>query len=249
MKILVCAKRAIDYNVKIRVKTDGSGVEKANVKMSLNPFDEIAVEESLRLREKGIATEVIAVSVGPKVTQETLRAAMALGVDRGILVETEDDLEPRTIAKIFQKLVEKESPGLVILGKQAIDGDNNQVGQMLAAFLNWGQGTFISSLDIQGAKAHISREVDGGIEHLSLKLPCVLTTDLRLNTPRYATLPNIMKAKSKPLETILATSLGLDLAQKLTTQRVDEPKKRTGGVKVADVQELFHKLKDEAKVI
>lgn len=249
MKILVAAKRVVDYNVKIRVKSDQSGVELANVKMSMNPFDEIAVEEAIRLKEKGLAEEVIAVSIGPKQCQETLRAALALGADRGIHVDTEDDLEPLNVAKVFKKIAEKESPKLIILGKQAIDGDNNQVGQMLSALLGWGQGTFISSLDIKDETAQISREIDGGIEHLSLKIPCVLTTDLRLNDPRYPKLPNIMKAKKKPLDVLSLADLNIQPVACLKTIKVSEPPKRQAGMMVESVEDLFDKLKNEAKVI
>lgn len=249
MKILVAAKRVVDYNVKIRVKPDQSGVELANVKKSMNPFDEIAVEEAIRLKEKGVAEEVIAVSIGPRNCQETIRAALALGADRGIHVETEEDLEPLNVAKVFKSLVEKESPSIVILGKQAIDGDNNQVGQMLSALLGWGQGTFISSLEVKGDQAEVSREIDGGTETLSLKMPCVLTTDLRLNEPRYPKLPNIMKAKKKPLDTVSLDDLGVESRVLLKTIKVTEPPKRKAGVIVESVEDLVEKLKNEAKVI
>lgn len=249
MKILVAAKRVVDYNVKIRVKQDQSGVELANVKKSMNPFDEIAVEEAIRLKEKGIVEEVVAVSIGPKNCQETIRAALALGADRGVHVETEEDFEPLTVAKVFQKLVEKEAPQIVILGKQAIDGDNNQVGQMLGALLNWGQGTFISKLVVKDASVEVSREIDGGTETLALKLPCVLTTDLRLNVPRYPKLPNIMKAKKKPLDTLSMNDLGVEVKTLLKTVKVTEPPVRQAGIFVDSVEDLVEKLKNEAKVI
>ena len=249
MKILVPVKRVIDFNVKVRVKSDGSGVDLANVKMSMNPFDEIAVEEAVRLREKGVATEVIAVSCGDAKCQETLRTAMAIGADRAILVECADELQPLAVAKLLKALVDKEQPGLVILGKQAIDDDANQTGQMLAALMNWPQGTYISKLDIAGDRATVKREVDGGLETMEIGLPAIVTTDLRLNEPRYATLPNIMKAKKKPMETINPAALGVDVTPRLTTLKVVEPPKRKGGGKVADVAELVGKLRNEAKVI
>jgi electron transfer flavoprotein beta subunit len=249
MKILVPVKRVVDYNVKVRVKSDGTGVETANVKMSMNPFDEIGVEEAVRLKEAGVATEIIAVSCGTAACQETLRTALAIGADRAVLVETDVELQPLAVAKLLKALVEKESPGLVILGKQAIDDDCNQTGQMLAALLAWPQGTFASKLKIEGGQAQVTREVDGGLENVSLKLPAVVTTDLRLNEPRYVTLPNIMKAKKKPLETLKPEALGVDVAPRLTTLKVEEPPRRSAGVKVADVKALVEKLKNEAKVI
>ncbi len=249
MKVLVPVKRVVDYNVKVRVKSDGSGVDIANVKMSMNPFDEIAVEEATRLKEKGAATEVIAVSCGVAQCQETLRTAMAIGADRGILVETAEDLQPLAVAKLLKALVDKEQPGLVILGKQAIDDDCNQTGQMLAALLGWPQATFASKVTVEGGKATVSREVDGGIETLSLTLPAIVTTDLRLNEPRYVTLPNIMKAKKKQLDTFKPEDLGVDVKPRIKTLKVSEPPKRGAGVKVADVAALVDKLKNEAKVI
>ena len=249
MKVLVPVKRVVDYNVKVRVKSDGSGVDLANVKMSMNPFDEIAVEEAVRLKEAGIATEVVVVSCGLAACQETLRTAMALGADRAILVETDVELQPLAVAKLLKALVAKESPQLVILGKQAIDDDFNQTGQMLAALLGWPQATFASKLTIADGKATVMREVDGGAETLEIKLPAVVTSDLRLNEPRYATLPNIMKAKKKPLENVKPADLGVDVAPRLTTLKVVEPAKRTAGIKVADVAQLIDKLKNEAKVI
>ena len=249
MKILVPVKRVIDYNVKVRVKADRSGVELANVKMSMNPFDEIAVEEAVRLKEAGVATEVIAVSCGVAQCQETLRTAMAIGADRGILVQTDEELQPLAVAKLLKSLVDKEGPQLVILGKQAIDDDANQTGQMLAALLNLPQATFASKVAIADGKATVTREIDGGLETLSMSLPAIVTTDLRLNEPRYATLPNIMKAKKKPLETVTPADLGVDVAPRLKTLKVEEPPKRSAGVKVADVAELVAKLKNEAKVI
>ena len=249
MKILVPVKRVVDYNVKVRVKGDGSGVDIANVKMSMNPFDEIAVEEAVRLKEAGVATEVIAVSCGVAQCQETLRTAMAIGADRGILVQTDEELQPLAVAKLLKTLVEKEGPQLVILGKQAIDDDANQTGQMLAALLNLPQATFASKVAIADGKATVTREIDGGLETLSMSLPAIVTTDLRLNEPRYATLPNIMKAKKKPLETVTPADLGVDVAPRLKTLKVEEPPKRSAGIKVADVAELVAKLKNEAKVI
>ncbi len=251
MKILVPVKRVLDYNVKPRVKSDGSGMDLANVKMSMNPFDEIAVEEAVRLREKGAATEVIAVSCGVTACQETLRTAMAIGADRAILVETpaDVDLQPLAVAKLLKALVEKEAPGLVILGKQAIDDDANQTGQMLAALAGLAQGTFASKVEIANGLALITREIDGGLERLRLKLPAVITTDLRLNEPRYVTLPNIMKAKKKPLEVLKPADLGVDVTPRLRTLQVAEPPKRGAGVKVPDVAALVAKLKNEAKVI
>ncbi|MBL8430972.1 MAG: electron transfer flavoprotein subunit beta/FixA family protein [Dechloromonas sp.] len=249
MKILVPVKRVVDYNVKIRVKADGTGVDLANVKMSMNPFDEIAVEEAVRLREAGVATEVIAVSCGVAACQETLRTAMAIGADRGILVETDVDLEPIAVAKLLKAIGDREQPQLVICGKQAIDDDANQTGQMLAALAGWPQATFASKVVIAGGKATVTREIDGGLETLGISLPAVVTTDLRLNEPRYATLPNIMKAKKKPLDTVKPAELGVDVAPRLTVLKVSEPPKRSAGVKVADVAELVNKLKNEAKVI
>ena len=249
MKVLVPVKRVVDYNVKIRVKADGSGVETANVKMSMNPFDEIAVEEAVRLKEAGKATEIIVVSVGPTTAQETLRTALAMGADRGILVQTESETQPLAVAKVLKALVEKEGPTLVILGKQAIDDDCNQTGQMLAALLGWPQGTFASKVVPGEGSVTVTREIDGGLETVELKLPAVVTADLRLNEPRYASLPNIMKAKKKPIDTITPDSLGVDVAPRLTTLKVAEPPKRKAGVKVADVAALVDKLKNEARVI
>ena len=249
MKILVPVKRVVDYNVKVRVKSDGSGVDIANVKMSMNPFDEIAVEEAVRLREKGAATEIVAVSCGVSQCQETLRTAMAIGADRGILVETNEELQPLAVAKLLKALIDKEQPGLVILGKQAIDDDCNQTGQMLAALAGLPQATFASKVELASDKAAVTREVDGGLETLSLTLPAVITADLRLNEPRYVTLPNIMKAKKKPLDTVKPEDLGVQVAPRLKTLKVTEPAKRGAGVKVADVAALVEKLKNEAKVI
>ena len=249
VKILVPVKRVIDYNVKVRVKADGSGVDLANVKMSMNPFDEIAVEEAVRLKEAGVATEVVVVSCGPAACQETLRTAMAIGADRGILVESDADLQPLAVAKLLKALCDKEAPQLVICGKQAIDDDSNQTGQMLAALAGWPQATFASKVVLADGKATVTREIDGGLETLSMSLPAVVTTDLRLNEPRYATLPNIMKAKKKPLDTEKPDALGVDVAPRLTTLKVVEPPKRSAGVLVADVAELVNKLKNEAKVI
>src|SRR3954470_24804442 len=249
MKVLVPVKRVVDYNVKVRVKSDGSGVDIANVKMSMNPFDEIAVEEAVRLKEKGVVTEVIAVSCGVQQCQETLRTAMAIGADRSILVETDVELQPLAVAKLLKALVDKEQPGLIILGKQAIDDDCNQTGQMLAALAGLPQATFASKVVVADGKATVTREVDGGAETLSLKLPAVVTTDLRLNEPRYVTLPNIMKAKKKPLTTIKPEDLGVDVTPRLKTLQVVEPPKRSAGVKVPDVKTLVEKLRTEAKVI
>ena len=249
MKVLTPIKRVVDFNVKVRVKPDGSGVDTANVKMSMNPFDEIAVEEAVRLKEKGIATEIVAVSCGVTACQETLRTALAIGADRAILVETNVELQPLAVAKLLKAIVAKEQPQLVVLGKQAIDDDANQTGQMLAALLDWPQATFASKIDITNGVATVKREVDGGLETLELQLPAVVTTDLRLNEPRYATLPNIMKAKKKPLETITPETLGVDVTPRLATLKVVEPPKRQGGGKVADVDELVSKLRNEAKVI
>ena len=249
MKILVPVKRVVDFNVKVRVKSDESGVELANVKMSMNPFDEISVEEALKLREAGKATEVIVVSIGPAACQETLRTALAMGADRAILVETDVEVQPLAVAKVLKALVAKESPGLVLVGKQAIDDDANQTGQMLAALLDWPQAAFASKVVIEGSKAQVTREIDGGLETIEIATPAVITTDLRLNTPRYATLPNIMKAKKKPLENVKPADLGVDVAPRLKTLKVSDPPKRKGGVMVKDVAELVDKLKNEAKVI
>jgi len=249
LKVIVPVKRVVDYNVKVRVKADGSGVELANVKMSMNPFDEIAVEEAVRLKEAGIAAEVIAVSCGLPTCQETLRTALALGADRAILVDTDVELQPLAVAKLLKALADKEQPHFMILGKQAIDDDANQTGQMLAALLGWPQATFASKLVIANGMATVTREVDGGLETLEVKLPAVVTSDLRLNEPRYATLPNIMKAKKKPLDTVRPADLGVDVAPRLTTLGVVEPPKRQGGIRVSDVAELVSKLKSEAKVI
>jgi electron transfer flavoprotein beta subunit len=243
MKLLVAVKRVIDYNVKPRVKADGTGVDLANVKMSMNPFDEIAVEEAIRLKEKGAASEIVAVSIGPAKAQETLRTALAMGADRAILIQTDDEVEPLAVAKLLAKVAEEEQPGLVILGKQAIDDDSNQTGQMLAALLNWPQGTFASKVEIAGDKVDVTREVDGGLETVKLNTPAVVTTDLRLNEPRYASLPNIMKAKSKPLATKTPADYGIDTAPRLQTLSVAEPAKRQAGVKVGSVDELIGKLK------
>ncbi|MCD2164802.1 electron transfer flavoprotein subunit beta/FixA family protein [Comamonas koreensis] len=249
MKVLVPVKRVVDYNVKVRVKSDGSGVDIANVKMSMNPFDEIAVEEAVRLKEKGVVTEIIAVSCGVTQCQETLRTAMAIGADRAILVETAEELQPLAVAKLLKALVDKEQPGLVICGKQAIDDDANQTGQMLAALGDLPQATFASKVEVAGDKVSVTREVDGGLETLSLSLPAVITTDLRLNEPRYVTLPNIMKAKKKQLDTVKPEELGVDVSPRLKTLKVEEPAKRGAGVKVPDVATLIDKLKNEAKVI
>ena len=249
MKILVPVKRVVDYNVKVRVKSDGSGVDIANVKMSMNPFDEIAIEEAVRLKEKGVALEVIAVSCGVLQCQETLRTAMAIGADRAILVETAEELQPLAVAKLLKALVDKEAPQLVILGKQAIDDDCNQTGQMLAALLGWGQATFASKVEVADGVAKVTREVDGGLETLSLTLPAIITTDLRLNEPRYVTLPNIMKAKKKALENIKPADLGVDVTPRLKTIKVSEPPRRSAGIKVADVPTLVDKLRNVAKVI
>jgi len=249
MKILVAVKRVVDYNVKVRVKGDGTGVDIASVKMSMNPFDEIAVEEAVRLKEKGVATEVIVVSAGVAQCQETLRTAMAIGADRGILVETDAELQPLAVAKLLKALVDKEQPGLIILGKQAIDDDANQTGQMLAALADLPQATFASKVEVAGDKVNVTREVDGGLETLSLSMPAVITTDLRLNEPRYVTLPNIMKAKKKPLDIVKPEDLGVDVAPRLKTLKVAEPAGRKAGVMVPDVAALVDKLKNEAKVI
>jgi len=249
MKVLVPVKRVIDYNVKVRVKADNSGVELANVKMAMNPFDEIAVEQALRLKEAGGADEVVVVSIGPLQNQETIRTALAMGADRGIHVEASHDIEPLAVAKLLKEVVAREEPGIVFVGKQAIDDDCNQTGQMLAALLGWAQGTFVSGIEISGDKATVIREVDGGLEHLQISLPAVVTVDLRLNEPRYASLPNIMKAKKKPLDSISVEELGIDVAPRLTIVSVEEPAARAAGIKVADVSELVDKLKNEAKVI
>jgi electron transfer flavoprotein beta subunit len=249
MKILVPVKRVVDYNVKVRVKADGTGVETANVKMSMNPFDEIAVEEAVRLKEAGVATEIVVVSIGVAQCQETLRTALAIGADRAILVETAEETQPLGVAKALKALVDKEQPGLVILGKQAIDDDCNQTGQMLAALLGWPQGTFASKLTLADGGLEVEREIDGGLETVALKLPAIVTTDLRLNEPRYASLPNIMKAKKKPIDTHTPEALGVDVAPRLVTLKVEDPPKRSAGIKVPDVATLVAKLQDEAKVI
>ena len=249
MKVLVSVKRVVDYNVKVRVKSDGSGVDIANVKMSMNPFDEIAIEEAVRLREKGVATEVVAVSCGVAQCQETLRTAMAIGADRAILVETTEELQPLAVAKLLKALMDKEQPGLVILGKQAIDDDCNQTGQMLAALAKLPQATFASKVEIADGKARVTREIDGGLETVEVSLPAIITADLRLNEPRYVTLPNIMKAKKKPLETLKPADLGVDVSPRIKTLKVSEPLKRSAGIKVPDVATLVAKLRNEAKVI
>ncbi|MCD6042005.1 MAG: etfB [Burkholderiales bacterium] len=249
MKVLVAVKRVVDFNVKVRVKADGSGVETANVKMSMNPFDEIALEEAVRLKEAGVATEILAVSCGAAACQETLRTALAIGADRAILVQTDAELQPLAVAKLLKAIVSKEQPRLVIMGKQAIDDDSNQTGQMLAALLGWSQATFASKLKVSNENAEVTREVDGGLETLAIRLPAVVTTDLRLNEPRYVTLPNIMKAKKKPLETLTPDALGVDAKPRLATLKVVEPPKRKAGVKVADAKALVDKLRNEAKVI
>jgi electron transfer flavoprotein beta subunit len=249
MKVLIAVKRVIDYNVKIRVKSDNTGVETANVKMSMNPFDEIAVEEALRLKEAGSASELVAVSLGSAQSTETIRTALAMGADRGILVETDADLQPLAVAKLLKAVVEKENPDLVIVGKQAIDDDSNQTGQMVAALLGWPQGTFASELELGDGKAGVTREIDGGLETININMPAVITVDLRLNTPRYASLPNIMKAKKKQIDAMTPDDLGIDTAPRLTTLKVEEPAKREAGVIVEDVTALVDKLKNEAKVI
>ena len=249
MKVLVPVKRVVDYNVKVRVKSDGSGVETANVKMSMNPFDEIAVEEAVRLKEAGLVKEILVVSCGTSASQETLRTALALGADRAILIETDAELQPLAVAKLLQAVVQKESPNFAILGKQAIDDDCNQTGQMLAALLGWSQATFASKVKIADGKAEVTREVDGGLETISVRLPAVITADLRLNEPRYVTLPNIMKAKKKPLETLKPDALGVDVSPPLAPRKVEEPPKRKAGVKVPDAKTLVEKLRNEAKVI
>jgi electron transfer flavoprotein beta subunit len=249
MKVLVAVKRVVDYNVKIRVKSDQTGVETANVKMSMNPFDEIAVEEAVRLKEAGTAEEVIAVSLGAQQCQETIRTALAMGADRGVLVQSDDELQPLAVAKLLKAVCEKENPDLVIVGKQAIDDDSNQTGQMLAALLGWAQGTFASKIDLDGGTATVTREVDGGLETVDLKMPVVVTTDLRLNEPRYASLPNIMKAKKKPIDTFTPADLGVDITPRLKVLKVTEPPAREAGIIVETVAELVDKLKNEAKVI
>ncbi len=249
MKVLVPVKRVVDYNVKVRVKSDQTGVDLANVKMSMNPFCEIAVEEAVRLKEKGIATEVVAVSIGPVQAQETIRTALAMGADRGILIQTDEDLEPLAVAKLLAAVIGEEAPGIVVMGKQAIDGDNNAVGQMLAALLDWPQATFASKIEIAGDKAEVTREVDGGLQTLSVDLPAVVTADLRLNEPRYASLPNIMKAKKKPIDVKAPGDYGVDTAPRLKVLKVVEPPKRQGGAKVESAAELVSKLKNEAGVL
>ena len=249
MKVLITVKRVVDYNVKIRVKADKTGVETANVKMSMNPFDEIAVEEAVRLKEAGKATELVVASIGVAQAQETIRTALAMGADRGILVESGQDVQPLAVAKVLAKLVEREKPNLVIVGKQAIDDDSNQTAQMLAGLLGWAQGTFASKLVLADGEAEVTREVDGGLETLMIKMPAVISADLRLNTPRYASLPNIMKAKKKPIEVIKIADLGVDVADRLKVLQVEEPAKRQAGIKVASVEELVDKLRNEAKVI
>jgi electron transfer flavoprotein beta subunit len=248
MKLLVPVKRVIDYNVKPRVKADGTGVDLANVKMSMNPFDEIAVEEAIRLKEKGVATEIVAVSIGPAKAQETLRTALAMGADRAILVTTDAEVEPLAVAKILAKIVAEEAPQMVILGKQAIDDDSNQTGQMLGALLGWGQGTFASKVEVNGDSVNVTREVDGGLETVKLNLPAIVTTDLRLNEPRYASLPNIMKAKSKPLAQKTSEDYGVDIAPRISVLKVVEPSKRQAGVKVGSVDELIDKLRETGVV-
>ncbi|HYK12419.1 MAG TPA: electron transfer flavoprotein subunit beta/FixA family protein [Burkholderiales bacterium] len=249
MKVMVAVKRGVDPNIKVRVKADGTGVETANVKMAMNPFCEIAVEQAVRMKEAGTVSEILVVSIGVPQSQETLRTALAMGADRAILVEVAHEVQPLAVAKVLKAIVDKEQPGLVIMGKQAIDDDCNQSGQMLSALLGWPQATFISKIEIAGDRADITREVDGGLENISVKMPAVVTADLRLNEPRYVTLPNIMKAKKKPLENIKPDALGVDVTPRLTTLKVEEPPKRGAGVKVADVAELVSKLKNEAKVI
>ncbi|MFT6734388.1 MAG: electron transfer flavoprotein beta subunit [Polaribacter sp.] len=249
MKLLVAVKRVVDYNVKVRVKDDHSGIETANVKMSMNPFCEIAVEEAIRLKEKGVASEIVVVSIGPKQCQETLRTALALGADRAILVNTDEEIQPLAVAKLLKEIVAKESPGMVIMGKQSIDGDNNQSGQMLAALLDWPQGTFASEIKVEDGKLAVTREVDGGLETISLALPALVTSDLRLNEPRFASLPNIMKAKRKPLEEMTPADLGVDITTRVKTVKVVPPAAREAGIKVESVEELVDKLRNEAKVI
>lgn len=249
MKILVAVKRVVDYNVKIRVKPDGSGVDTANVKFSMNPFDEIAVEEAVRLKEAGKASEIVAVSIGPAAAQEVLRTALAMGVDRAVLVQSDADIQPLAVARLLRSVVARENPDLVVLGKQAIDDDANQCGQMLAALQGWPQGTFASKVEVENRKLVVTREIDGGLETLSLSLPAIITTDLRLNEPRYASLPNIMKAKKKPLETLFPTDLGVEVTPRLKTLKVAEPPRRQAGIKVSSVAELVDKLRNEARVI
>ena len=249
MKILVPVKRVVDYNVKIKIKSDNSGVDLENVKMAMNPFDEIAVEEAVRLKEKKLCDEITAISIGSAKSEETLRTALAIGVDKGILVETEEEVQPLEVAKILKEVVKKNNPDLVLMGKQAIDDDSNQTGQMLAALLGWPQGTFASKLEINGKKINVTREIDGGLETLGMELPAIITTDLRLNEPRYASLPNIMKAKQKPVEKITPNDLNVEIKQRLKTLKVTEPPKKTPGIKVDSVQELISKLHEEEKVI
>ncbi len=249
MKILVPVKRVVDYNVKIKVKSDNSGVDLENTKMSMNPFDEIAVEEAVKLKEKKICDEIIAISIGTAKSEETLRTALAVGADKGILIETEEDVQPLEVAKILKEIIKKNNPDLVLMGKQAIDDDSNQTGQMLAALLGWPQGTFASKLEINGKKINVTREIDGGLETLGMELPAIITTDLRLNEPRYASLPNIMKAKQKPVEKITPNDLNVEIKQRLKTLKVTEPPKKTPGIKVDSVQELISKLHEEEKVI
>lgn len=249
MKVLVAVKRVVDYNVKVRPKADGSGVELNNLKMSINPFCEIAVEEAVRLKEKGIATEIVTVSIGPQQAQEQIRTSLALGADRGILIKTDQDLEPLAVAKCLKAICDQENPDIILMGKQSIDGDNNQTGQMLGALTGYPQGTFASELIVDGDKASVTREVDGGLQTVSLTLPAIVTTDLRLNEPRYASLPNIMKAKKKPMDETTPETLGVDTAPRVTLLKVESPAERTAGVKVASVDELLDKLKNEAKVI
>ena len=249
MKILVPVKRVVDYNVKIKVKSDNSGVDLENVKMAMNPFDEIAIEEAVRLKEKKLCEEITAISIGSSNSEETLRTALAIGADKGILVETNEEVQPLEVAKVLQEIVKKNNPDLVLMGKQAIDDDSNQTGQMLSALLNWPQGTFASKLEINSKEINVTREIDGGLETISVELPCIITTDLRLNEPRYASLPNIMKAKKKPLEQINATDLGVDTKPRIEQIKVEEPPKRKAGIKVSSVAELVQKLKNEAKVI
>lgn len=249
MKILVPVKRVVDYNVKVRVKSDNTGVELANVKMSMNPFDEIAVEEAVKLKEAGTATEIIAVTIGVEKSQETLRTAMAVGADRGILIQTDETVEPLGVAKLLKAVVDEEQPDLVIMGKQAIDDDSNQTGQMLSALLGWGQATFASKVELSTGEAKVTRELDGGLETISVKTPAIITTDLRLNEPRYASLPNIMKAKKKPMDTKTPADYGVDIAPRTQTLKIEEPAKRSGGITVPDVDTLIDKLKNEAKVI
>ncbi len=249
MKIIVAVKRVVDYNVKIRVKSDNTGIETANIKMSMNPFDEIAVEEGVRLRESGLAEELVVVSIGPKQSQETIRTALAMGADRGIHIQTDEEIEPLSIAKLLKEIAEREKPDLFILGKQAIDDDSNQTGQMLAALLGWSQGTFASKLTLDISNANVIREIDGGLETIKLNLPAIITTDLRLNTPRYASLPNIMKAKKKIIEELVPSDLNVDISHRINTLKVVEPSSREAGVIVKDIVELVDKLKNEAKVI